>query len=153
MAPCEEPISLLPHRHTAVQCVSLPFPSFDLTSRLQALSYLKVQPGEVFAGGKNAYKCKQSHLKAAEDMAHTLLSWGGVRCFFFQKTPHEKPCLNTHPGPGPWLTGSWKSAWCCPTGRWAVGEASDYLQDSNNTRSQELEKDFGNLIDLFFACP
>lgn len=36
--------------------------------------------------------------------------------------------VRTHPCLGPWLAGSWKSASCCQTGRWAAEEASGYLQ-------------------------
>lgn len=110
----------------------------------------------MFTGGRNAYKFKQSHLKAAEDVAHilTLLATEQIRDFSERSFllwviwifgPLEA-CLHTHPCPGPWLTGSWKSAWCCPTGRWAAGEASDYLQDGNNTGTQELWKNLTAVV-------
>lgn len=50
----EAPSSLLPHKHThsAVQHIFLLLLSFDPANRLQAHSYLKIQPGGVFTGRK-----------------------------------------------------------------------------------------------------
>lgn len=114
--------SSLPHKHNTVQCVCLL--SFDLASK--AHSYLEAQPGGVLADGRNAYKCKQSHLKAAENGAHTLLATEHMRRYSL-KVSVCKHFQHTHLCPG-----SWMSAWCCLTGRWAAEEASDYLRDSDD---------------------
>lgn len=108
--------------NTTVQCVCLL--SFDLASR--AHSYLEAQPGGVLADGRNAYKCKQSHLKAAENAAHTLLATEHARRYSL-KVSVCKHFQHTHLCPG-----SWMSAWCCLIGRWAAEEASDYLRDSDD---------------------
>lgn len=48
--------------------------------------------------------------------------------------------MGSHPGPGPWPTGSWTSASCCPTARWVAAEASGYLQGGDKKQhSQGIE--------------
>lgn len=93
--------SSLPHKHNTVQCVCLL--SFDLASR--AHSYLEAQPGGVLADGRNAYKCKQSHLKAAENGAHEEILFKGF-------------CLQTFPTHSPL---SWLMDECMMLSDWTLG--------------------------------
>lgn len=101
--------SSLPHKHNTVQCVCLL--SFDLASR--AHSYLEAQPGGVLADGRNAYKCKQSHLKAAENAAHTLLATEHTRRYSLKGF-----CLQTLPTHSPL---SWLMDECMMLSDWTLG--------------------------------
>ena len=64
------------HENIAVNSVFLLLLSFNLASRLQAHSNLMIQPGGAFSGERNAYKCKQSHLRAAENVAQFSFNVG-----------------------------------------------------------------------------
>lgn len=49
------------------------------------------------------------------------------------------PFRGAHLCRGPWVTGSWKNASCCPTERWAAAVASGYLGNSRDTTAQDKQ--------------